>query len=776
MISFLWMLAWFIGLMTLAYNQANRQTITITLLVGYIITFSFADISWLSHLILLTLFALILLPINFPIQRQQYLILPLLEWFKNHIPKISNTERDALEAGTVWWDQELFSGKPDWQKLFNLPVPRLTEEEQAFLDGPVHELCGMINEWKITEDYQDLPPEIWQFLKEKGFFALAIPKDYEGLAFSALAHSEILTKIAGCSLTVASTVAVPNSLGPAELLCRYGSEEQKNYYLPRLARGEEIPCFALTNPEAGSDAASIPDKGIVCREIFRGVETLGIRLNWDKRYITLAPIATLLGLAFKLADPQHLLGDKTNIGITVALIPMDLPGMTQGQRHRPLNTPFQNGPIQGKNVFIPVEWIIGGATMAGEGWRMLVECLSCGRAISLPASAAGGSKVLAATTGAYARIRRQFKQPIGYFEGVEEALARIAGTTYIAEAARQSTAACIDRGGSPAVLGAIIKYHLTEGYRQITLDAMDIHGGKGIMLGPRNYIAQHYQNSAIAITVEGANILTRTMIIFGQGVMRAHPYIMPEMKAAALISDEAALFEFDSVFMQHASYFLSNLARSFVLGLRQFFWSSDYIAALNRASASFAFIVDCCLLVLGGKLKFKEKLSGRLSDMLSMMYLASCALKRFQDQGKPAADKPLIEWVLRQTLANYWIQMESVCRNFPNRIIGVLLRAIVMPLGKRVHKPDDKLGHQVARILLSPNEARERLLQGLYQDSDDNKPLGLLEEAFIKIIAMEEAQIHVATQLQAELSKEMREEAENLRKEVIAVDSFEVLT
>ncbi len=762
MMSLLWILAWFVGLVALAYYQASRQTTTMALTAGYIFTFFFANISWFSLLILFLFLILILLPLNFPLQRQLYLMTSLFAWYKRHIPKISNTERDAIEAGTVWWDKELFSGKPEWNQLFALPAPKLTNEEQAFLDGPAHELCSMINEWKITEEYQDLPPEMWQFLKDNRFFGMIIPKSYGGLGFSALAHSEVLAKISGCSLAVASTVAVPNSLGPAELLHRYGTEEQKNYYLPRLARGEEIPCFALTNPEAGSDAASIPDKGIVCREMFEGSETLGIRLNWDKRYITLAPIATLLGLAFKLSDPEHLLGDKTNIGITCALIPTHLPGISLGRRHQPLTTFFQNGPTQGKNVFIPIEWIIGGASMAGEGWRMLVECLSCGRAISLPSSAAGGSKILAATTGAYARIRRQFKQPIGYFEGVEEALARIAGITYIAEAARQTTASCIDRGEAPAVLGAIIKYHLTEGYRNITQDAMDVHGGKGIMVGPRNYVAQHYQNSAIAITVEGANILTRSMIIFGQGVMRAHPYLMEGFKAASIVSEEEALFEFDSYLMRHTGYILRNFARSLTMGIRQFFWTSDYIAALNRASASFAFVADCCLLVLGGKLKFKEKLSGRLSDMLSMMYLASCALKRFHDQGKPEADKPLIEWVIRYTLSTFWIQMDGLLRNFPNRAIGVLLRAIVMPLGKRVYKPSDRIGHKVASLLLSPNEARARLLQGLYQDEDENKAFGLIEKALNKIIAAE----------QPDATKEDREEAELLRKEVIAVDSF----
>lgn len=761
MIATVWILAWFLGLLLLAYHQTPRSTTSIALVAGFIITFFFSDISWFSSLGLGIVLAVILLPLNFPKQRRELLMAPIFDWFKAHIPKISNTERDAIEAGTVWWDKELFSGKPDWRKLFEHKAAQLTQEEKDFLNGPVHELCRMINEWKIAED-QDLPPELWQFLKDKRFFGMMIPKNYDGLGFSALAHSEVLAKIAGCSLTVASTVAVPNSLGPAELIFRYGTEAQKNYYLPRLSRGEEIPCFALTSPEAGSDAVSITDKGVVCREVFEGKETLGIRLNWDKRYITLAPIATLIGLAFKLSDPEHLLGDKTHIGMTAALIPRHIAGIQVGERHRPLNTPFQNGPIQGKNVFIPIEWVIGGETMVGEGWRMLVECLSVGRAISLPASAAGGSKILAATSGAYARIRRQFKQPIGYFEGIEEVLARIAGQTYIAEAARQTTVACIDRGESPSVLGAIIKYQLTESYRQISIDAMDLHGGKGIMLGPRNYVAHHFQNSPIAITVEGSNILTRSMIIIGQGVMRAHPYLMQGFKAASIISEDEALLAFDDYLMQHIGFGFRNMARSFILGLRQFFWTSDYIAALDRASASFAFITDCCLLILGGKLKSKEKISGRLSDMLSMMYLASCALKRFQDEGKPDSDKPLLEWVLRYTLANFWLQMEDLLRNFPSRFLGILIRGFVMPLGKRVHLPSDRLDHLVASILLSPNDARERLLQGVYQEKDNNKPLGLIEEAFHKIIAAE----------QAEASKELKEEAEVLRKEVIAVDSF----
>lgn len=762
MMPIIWIAAWITGLLTLAYQKTSRQITSAALMLGFLITLIFSPFGWILYTPLLLVLIPTLLFINLSIQRKKYLVAPLLQQFQRRLPKMSVTEREALEAGTVWWDRELFSGHPNWASLLAIPPAKLSAEEQAFLNGPVETLCRMINEWEIFNKYHDLPPALWDFLKQNHFFGMIIPKQYGGLGFSALAHSEVIAKIAGCSLTVASTVAVPNSLGPAELLDRYGLPEQKDYYLPRLARGEEIPCFALTNPEAGSDAAAIPDNGIVCRQIFDGVETLGIRLNWDKRYITLAPVATLLGLAFKLFDPDHLLGDKTELGITCALIPTNLPGISIGARHFPLTTPFQNGPTQGKEVFIPLKWIIGGEAMIGHGWRMLTECLSTGRAISLPASAAGASKVLTATTGAYARIRRQFKKPIGYFEGVEEALARMAGNTYLAEAARQMTAACIDRGEAPSVLGAIVKYHLTERYREVAKDAMDIHGGKAIMMGPRNYVSHHYQNSPISITVEGSNILTRCMIIFGQGVFRAHPYLMQELHIAEQTINDEIIEAFDRTLMQHLSHTLCNMARAFKYGITQFFWSSHYIAALNRASSSFAFISDICLSIYGGKLKFKEKISGRLSDMLSMMYLASCALKRFHDQGQPMDDKPLLEWVMLETLSTFWIQMESLIRNLPNIWLRVTLKLMVLPLGKRVHRPNDALGHKVARLLLTPNAARNRLLTGAYLTPDNNKPNGFIEVALSKIINAE----------QINATPQAKKEADELRREIIAVDYF----
>lgn len=761
MTSLLWIFGWGAGLLLLAYHKASRPIITTILIIGYFFTILASQLYWFGSLLFTLFIVAILLPLNFTQLRKQYLMAPLLRWSRTRLPKISKTENEALLAGTVWWDKEIFSGNPNWKSLLDIPAPKLTDEEQAFLDGPVETLCQMINEWEII-NHQDLSPALWDYIKDNRFFGMIISKKYGGLEFSALAHSEVLAKLAGCSATVASTIAVPNSLGPAELLHRYGTSEQKEYYLPRLARGEEIPCFALTNPEAGSDATAIPDTGIVCRDVFEGMEVIGIRLNWSKRYITLAPIATIIGLAFKLYDPDHLLGTKENLGITCALIPRHTPGITIGQRHKPLATPFQNGPIRGKDVFIPLEWIIGGPKMAGAGWKMLVECLSCGRAISLPSSAAGASRMLAATTGAYARIRRQFKKPIGQFEGVGEALARIAGNTYLSESARQTTAACIDRGEAPSVLGAIIKYHLTERYRQTAIDAMDIHGGKGIMLGPRNYISQHFQNAPISITVEGANILTRCMIIFGQGIMRAHPYILEELKAANETNEEQGLEKFDTVIMQHIGYTLCNASRALIYGFTQLFWSSQNIPELNRACASFAFIADLHLLLLGGKLKVKEAISGRLSDMLSMLYLASCALKRFHDQGQLALDKPLIEWAMQETLATFWIQMEALLRNYPNRWIGFLLRRWVMPFGKCVYKPSDKLGKQLATILMTSNEARDRLLKGTYLIPDDNKSTGHLEAAFAKILAAEEENA----------SADIRHEAEQLRKEVIAVDSF----
>lgn len=775
MLSLIWSILWFGGLVTLAYHKTIISVTSLALIAGFFLTLLFSPFSTLSLFILFIFISSILLFLHFPKERQERITRPLLLWFQKRLPKMSETESVALQAGTVGFDGELFSGNPNWSHWWKMKAPSLTAEEQAFLAGPVETLCRMLNDWEISHVQKDLSQEVWEFLKKEGFFGIIIPKKYGGLQFSAVAHSEILSKIGSCSLTAASTVAVPNSLGPAELIHRYGTEEQKNTYLSKLAKGSEIPCFALTHLDAGSDAASIPDHGVVCRDLFEGNEILGIRLNWEKRFITLAPIATLLGLAFKLYDPDHLISEQTELGITCALVPTHLPGIIMGSRHKPLCTPFQNGPTVGKNVFIPLDWIIGGPKMAGQGWRMLVECLSTGRAISLPSSVSGAAKMLAAATTAYARIRRQFKQPIGRFGGIEEVLARIASNTFIIDSLRLTTAACIDQKESPAVLGAIAKCYATERYRTITSDVMDVHGGKGIMMGPKNYTANSYMGSPISITVEGANILTRSMIIFGQGVMRSHPYILQEIQAAQIKDPTQALLAFDTALMSHLAYSVSNAARALVFGLSDINpWSKRhcYTTKVTRASSAFAVVADICMLVLGGKLKFKEKLSGRFSDMLAMMYICAAVLKRHHDHGQPVEDKPLIEWAVQDSLNYFWHQMDELLANFPNRILGRILRVIVMPLGKQSPKPSDKLTHELVSLLLSPTQTRERLIQGIYLDFDINKPHCQIERVFKQIVIAEEAAD--GNEVKNETKKQMIEEAEKSRKEILGVDHFSV--
>jgi acyl-CoA dehydrogenase len=750
MIGFIWIFAWVSGLSTLAYHKASRQVTALAITMGFILTCIFYP-TWYSIIIVIAVSSCILLPLYFPEHRKHYLSAPILAQFKKQLPKMSETESKALQAGTVWWDQELFSGKPQWKKFFSLPAPHLTLEEQDFLSGPVEELCRMLNEWEIVNHLYDLPKNVWDFLKSNGFFALIIPKEYGGRQFSTLAHSEIISKIASKSQTAASIVAVPNSLGPGELLIHYGTQTQKDYFLPRLASGEEMPCFGLTNPEAGSDAASIPDQGIICRGNFNGEEVLGMRLNWDKRY--------------KLHDPDHLLSEKTHLGITCALIPTNLPGISIGDRHKPLATPFLNGPTQGKDVFVPLEFIIGGPERAGHGWEMLMECLSIGRSISLPSSAVGGLKTISASVGAYATIRKQFKKSIGRFEGIEEALARIAGNTYIADATRQVTATVIDNGEAPAILGAIVKYNITERGRRTASDAMDILGGKGIMLGPKNHLAQYYLNAPIMITVEGANILTRSLIVFGQGVMRAHPFMLKEIEIANDSNFSDAIDKFDTILMQHLGHILSNAARSAWLAIIPKPSGKNNqaeIYEINRASSAFSVLADITLLLLGGKLKFKESLSGRLADMLSMMYLASCSLKHFEDQGRQIEDKPLLDWAICDTMNIFWQSVDDLINNFPNKWIACFLRLIVMPLGKRAHRPSDKLGQKVAHILTSPNAARERLIYGAYLTAEENNQAGLWEIALREIIF---AESDVA-------DAKLKANAEILRKAVIAVDVF----
>ncbi len=696
-------------------------------------------------------FAMLLIILIFLVDplRRNIVTRPILNKFRRILPPISATEQEILNAGTVWWEGELFSGAPHWQKLLVLPKPSLSVTEQSFLDHEVEQLCAMIDDWKVTHIDHDLSPETWRFIKEKGFFGMIIPQQYGGLGFSAQAHSAVVTKIASRSGTAAVTVMVPNSLGPAELLLHYGTESQKNQYLHRLATGAEIPCFALTGPYAGSDAGAIPDVGIVSYGDFDGQNNiLGVRLTWEKRYITLAPVATLLGLAFKLRDPQKLLGEEVERGITLALIPTNTPGVVIGRRHFPLNSAFQNGPTSGDNVFIPLSFLIGGAEKIGHGWRMLTECLASGRAISLPASATGSVKLAARSSGAYARVRKQFKLPVAKFEGVEEALARIAGNLYVLDAARTLTAQALDLGEKPSVVSAIVKYHCTERGRTAINDAMDIHGGKGICLGPENYLARHYQQTPIGITVEGSNILTRSLMIFGQGEIRAHPYVLKEISAAQNTDSKRGLVDFDAALFAHIRFALSNKARSFVYALSDAHWviaptdapTRRYYQLLTRYAASFAWLTDVAMLTLGGQLKRREKLSARLGDVLSQLYLCSAVLKRFEDDGRPVADIPLLDWALQDGLFQIQTALDGVLQNFPNRLLAFSLRLAIFPLGKNRQPPTDECGHQLAVLLTKPGATRDRLTGGCYLPKDENEAVGALEAALSSTLSCEPLQ------------------------------------
>ncbi|MCU7915219.1 MAG: acyl-CoA dehydrogenase [Candidatus Thiodiazotropha sp. (ex Gloverina cf. vestifex)] len=676
-----------------------------------------------------------------PNLRQEWITRPLLSTFRKVMPAMSDTEKAALNAGTVWWDGELFSGQPDWQQLLRHKSCQLTQREQAFLDGPVQALCDQLDDWQITHQEQDLPAEIWQSIKDAGLFGMIIPESYGGLGFSAYAHSQAVMKIASRSVTAAVTVMVPNSLGPAKLLMHYGTDAQKSQYLNRLATGAEIPCFALTGPKAGSDAGAIPDLGVVTYGEYEGKETLGIQLEFDKRYITLAPIATLIGLAFKLEDPDHLVGEDTHPGITVALIPRDTPGISIGQRHMPLNLPFQNGPITGKNVFIPLDWVIGGQEGIGHGWRMLVECLSEGRGISLPALSTGAGKQASRYTGAYAAVRSQFDTPIGEFEGVEEALARIAGLTYQMDAARKLTLSALDDGQTPSVISAIVKYHLTERYRQVINDAMDVQGGSGICLGPDNLMGRAYQAIPIAITVEGANILTRSMIIFGQGAIRCHPFVLKEFNAAENSNQPEALKAFDEALFSHIGFVLTNFARTFWFGITHGRLSDSpmdgpakrYVQRLNWMSSAFALTADMALMTLGGSLKRKERLSARLGDMLSELYIASATLKRYHEEGMQTVDLPLMQWAMDESLYRTQHALRALLRNLPIRPLAWMLRLLIFPTGLPFYKPTDALDHQVTRLILRPGEARDRLTQGIYLTDIQTQRIAQLEEALIAV-------------------------------------------
>jgi acyl-CoA dehydrogenase len=714
--------------------------------IATILVVGFGLGAWTPMWVLLGIFVvLVALPLNLAPLRRALFAAPLLQLLKRVLPKISETEQIALDAGTVGFEGELFSGMPEWSKLLGEARPQLSAEEQAFLDGPCEELCRMVDDWQITHELADLPPEIWDFIKYKGFFAMIIPKKFGGLEFSALAHSAVLQKLSSISATLSSLVAVPNSLGPAELLLRYGSEEQKNHYLPRLADGREVPCFALTGPYAGSDATSIPDYGIVCRQTVDGKDTLGIRLTFDKRYITLAPVATLVGLAFRMYDPEHLLGEEEDLGITLALIPRETRGLEIGRRHFPLNIPFQNGPLRGKDVFVPIDTLIGGPHMAGHGWRMLVECLSVGRGISLPSNATGFVRLAVAATGAYARIRKQFGLAIARFEGVEEALARIGGHAYATIALSRASAAAVDRGERPAVASAIAKCHTTELGREVIKDAMDVHGGKGIQLGPSNYLGRCWEGAPIPITVEGANIMTRSLMIFGQGAIRCHPWILKEMHAVREPDREKALRELDEALFGHIGFGISNAVRAFWLGITfaKFGkapgddYTRRYYRKLNRYSAALALLADTAMGVLGGKLKFKEKISARLGDVLSHLYICSAMLKRYEDEGRPEVERPLLAWAFHDSVWRMQMALDGVIRNFPVRPVAWLAHTLVFPFGRREVPPSDRLGRRVAALLTAPNAARDAMVRGMYLTPEPNNPVGRMHALLPEVVAAE---------------------------------------
>lgn len=676
----------------------------------------------------------------------------LFSIFRKLLPEVSDTEQQALDAGTVWWDGELFSGRPRWRNLLKTPKATLTQREQDFLDGPVDELCRMLDDWEICNNHHRLPDDVWEYLKQHGFFSMIIPVEYGGLGFSATANSAVVLKLASRNITTAVTVMVPNSLGPGELLLDYGTEEQKNYYLPRLASGEEIPCFALTSPGAGSDAAGMTDMGIVCMGDFQGKEVLGMRVSWNKRYITLAPLATVLGIAFKAMDPDGLIGDEKELGITCALIPADTPGVEIGRRHLPIGAAFMNGPTRGEDVFIPMDWVIGGQARIGQGWRMLMESLAAGRAISLPAMGVAGGKVAAQLTGAYARIRKQFGIPIGYFEGVEEPLARIGGRTYRMDAARKLTLAALDMGEKPAVLSAIVKYQLTEGSRQTINDAMDIHGGKGIIKGPNNYLSHAYESLPVSITVEGANILTRSLIIFGQGAIRSHPWLLKEMTAASSGNGNGRR-DFDKALFSHIGYIISNGVRAFLLAISGGMATSSpvrgptarYYRQLTRMSAAFALIADSVLLTLGGKFKFRETLSGRLADALIHLYMGSAMLKQFEDDHRPEEDFALLQWAMDDSLFTIQSSLIGVLNNFPVPLLGRAVRFVCFPLGQSYKQAPDRVGKKIARLLMTENETRDRLINGVYV-SDQNDASGRVNMAFHLVLdsARAEQAIHTA--------------------------------
>ncbi len=669
--------------------------------------------------------------------RRDWISKPIFRWAQHVLPTLSDTEREAIEAGDVWWDADLFTGNPDWTKLLAYPTAKLSPEEQAFLDGPVEELCRMVDDWYISWELRDLPPEVWDFLKAHKFFAMIIPKKYGGLEFSAYGHSEVIRKLSTRSLSTAVTAMVPNSLGPGELLHQFGTQAQQDYWLPRLADAREIPCFGLTSAEAGSDAASMIDNGVVCRGQWQGREVLGIRLNWHKRYITLGPIATVLGLAFKLYDPDHLIGGRDDIGITLALVPTHLPGIEIGRRHLPALQAFQNGPNSGRDVFIPLDNIIGGVEQAGKGWKMLMSALAAGRGISLPSLSAAACAAAAHTTGMYARVREQFHVPIGRFEAIQERLGRMAATAYLVDAARRFTCAGIDMGHKPAVVTAIMKSQTTERMRISANDAMDVHGGKAVQDGPLNYLGGMYRSVPIGITVEGANIVTRALIQFGQGAIRSHPYLLKEMAALEDKDRARGLDQFDKVFWAHVGHSFANAFRAWGRALTGGIFAPapsagavrKFYRPLGRYTSGFALAVDFALLTLGGGLKRREMISARFGDILSELFLLSAVLKRWEDEGRQAADLPLVAFCAEAAFVTIETRFDEIFANFPNRPVAWLLRFLILPWGRHCRGPSDRLTEACASILLEPSAARDRLTVDLFH-GEGHDGVALLERAF----------------------------------------------
>jgi acyl-CoA dehydrogenase len=651
------------------------------------------------------------------------------------IPKLSKTEEEALNAGDTWLEEDIFRGTPNWSRLASVSTV-LTEEEQAFLDHETEILCSMLDEWQITQA-RDLPDNVWAYLKENGFFGLVIEKKYGGKGFSARAHSDIVVKIASRSGVAAVTVMVPNSLGPGELLQHYGTDEQKNHFLPRLAKGIDIPCFALTEPDAGSDATSIKSEAVVMNKKMDGKTVLGLMLTLNKRWITLSPIATLIGLAVKLKDPDGLLNGVGMEGITCLLIPRDSENLQIGNRHLPADQPFMNGTIRGEDIFVPITSIIGGQENAGRGWQMLVECLSIGRSISLPALGAASSSVSYVTTGAFARIRRQFNVEIAQFEGIEEKLAEIAGLAYLTNSTRLLTVAAVNEHKKPSVASAIAKYFNTEFGRIVLNDAMDVHAGRAVVVGPRNYLSNHYQGIPISITVEGANIMSRNLLIFGQGSMACHPFVRKEFYAVAK-EDKAA---FRELIWQHITYFLHNFSKTVCTA-----WTGGrFISApasplkreyqrLARMSYAFAWLADLSLIYLGGDLKRKERLSARLADGMAYLYMAMAALRNCQQHQEHADQQVHATWAVSYCFYHAQKSLIEFCNNFPVRSIGFVIRMLAFPWGQSMRYPSDKLDHKLSRLMTENNDYRASIIKSMYLSGDASQPIDKMEHALQLIL------------------------------------------